>query len=610
MADEKKVIFTGVDNVTAKANQIYSGILAAAQKQTTTIKEQNNFISQQLKLLEQKQKLESKSNSDSLEDLKKRKEALPPGMERYRAEQAVRTKGQELGKKETEDSKIVALLKELVATQKKDTSIAEKIERETIKENQRKAKYEDLRGARTEARANPKLIRQRYAAAEAGGYEGMSASQVERLQYQNKVIGDDKTKSSTFKDMFLALMANDAVRNVSHAIVSSPTGEQAINSLLGAIPFVGGLFGGASKRTFEEQVAVGIGNKRLGAMSGRDIANGGNTALGFSSRESLGLQEGLMLAAGSSGKLGANTGSAQSLMKGMGLSEQALVQIVKDVRTTRSDADMVGIVSRVLKVNPDLKDDQTKTAEILSNLSSATNTIASRTENLDQGKLIDVMGRLRSVGGTFADPSLGLRNVMNMDQSLSNPSSDFQRARSFSVLNQMNPGASYLQTMIMQEKGLGQQGFLSNMLKQLKRETGGGENFALSIMNNLGLGAGTSNKLAQAFSKNPKLLDSFTGTMNEDKINEIISGKRAEEHTAKRDREAAEASEAFLKGGGAGVNNMINQTLNDATGHLKDGAQSLARAAGMEETNITKFGIVLDLILHRLPPATNGAKHK
>lgn len=577
-ADEKKIIFSGQDNVSSKVNQIYQGLLGNAKKQTESLREQNTLIEKQIRLLEQKNKVEQKEGNKVLQEQTLLYKAASTPSERSKYEGRVGRVKEEL---ET-SSKVVDALKELVNLQKRETSTAERSEKELVKENQRKAKYEDLRLARAEAKSDPKGIRRKFAKAEAEGYGDMSSQEIERLHYQKSVV-DKKGEESNFKSTLKALLVNDLIQGLGKTILNATTattGEQGFNSLLAGIPFIGNALSSGSTRAFEEQSAVGIGLNKLKAMSGNmDIDKAGNTELGFSSKETIGLQTGLMSAAGRSSGLSSNVSQAQNLQKGLGLSQETLVQIVRDARTIRSAADMTQIVSQVIKANPELVKDQTKLAEVLQMQSSLVNQLATQTENVNQGKVSSIIGALRSVGGSFGDPTLGMKNISSINQSLTNPSNDFQKARSFGILSGLKPGASFFELLEMQEKGISQKGLLGGTLKQLQRETGGGENFALSTMTNLGLGASTSRKLTEAFAKNPKMFDSFTGPVTDTSIEEILSGGRAKELTSKRDVQAAQISDAFLDSAATGMAEALKQVFQTTVDKLVGSSTEMSSAS-------------------------------
>jgi hypothetical protein len=241
------------------------------------------------------------------------------------------------------------------------------------------------------------------------------------------------------------------------------------------------------------------------------------------------------------------------------------------------------------------------------------NTIAQNTENVNAKQVNNVMGALRGIGGTFADPNLGLKNMNSINTALTNPSNDYQKARSFGVLASMNPGGSYFQTLEAQEQGISKKGYLSGVLKQLKSETGGGENFALSAMQNFGLGAGTSRKLTEAYSKNPSMFSNFTGQMDDASINKFLGGGRSESLVTDREKDKTKAEEADRLGIAAGLIEKAGQSFTAATKDFLKGTANIGEVLGMgsskdleiqANTNLDMYKIMLSIV------TGNGNKKK
>ena len=609
MASEKKVIFSGTDNVSQKAQQIYNNILSNAKKYSDSLKEQNGYINSQIKALEKKAKIEEKESKRNFEEQSALYSAAKTTAEREKY--AGRTSS--IRKSMEENPAILELLKSIYQEEKKTSLAAEKAEKtqqrtRVSSEDQYKA-VQSL--ARQEFRENRQGVIAKIKAAEKSGYEGMDPYTAQKLMFQKTLLGDDKKTGSTFGAVFAGTLAAGIATQIISAlskITNATSGEQGVNTLLGGIPLVGGLLGGASGRTFEEQLAIQTKELELGAKTGSNVKGlSDKTNLGYSTRETLGMIESLISASGSSKGAG-SAGNALTLQRGLGLSQDVITQIVKDLRTTRSSADIMQIASDVLAANPELRKDQTKFAEILQQTSQLTNQLASQTEKSDPRRNAGLVGALRSIGGSFADPVLGVQRMMSINQALTSPGTDYQKSRSFGVLSGANPGASYFQMLEAQEKGVGSKGYLGGLLKQLRRETGGGENFMLGVNQNLGLGASTSRKLVEAFEKNPKMFDNLA-LGGKDGIEKVlgISG-RAEAATSQRDKEKAEIDNAFSMSATAGTLKVasltfeaavdmfketvvsINNTLSNASGKMGTQATSKKFPNGKNVVNVMKMG--------------------
>lgn len=559
---EKKIVFKGDNQVSPGAQQMFRDIDAGIKKNSASLKEQNSLYLEQIRILKERASIQEAG----VNKLFKEASSMSAGAEKaYKiGEYRDAKKAFEYDKKQLDQ--VIGLLGGILNENKKSTSSSANVEKEQRKKL--KAADDQWQAKRSlwsqEARENPNLKR-KIAEAERNGFAGMDPVQQEKLMYQKTLLPQEKKEQSTFAQVFAGTLAAGLIQQIARSlgqVVKSQTGEQAFNSLLGGIPIVGGILGGSSERNFEEEYAVTTKRASLRALTGSNVVNNGSGSfaerLAYSGSESLGLQEGLIKAAGSiSGDK--STDSAMILQRGVGLSTETITQIVKDLRTTRSSSDVMQIAADVIKANPELRKDQTKFSEILQQTSTLTNQLASQSEDVDIRNNIGLVGALRSIGGSFADPVLGSQKMMSINQSLTNPGTEYQKARSFGVLSGTKPGMSYFETLEAQENGIGQKGYLSGVLKQLEREGGGGENFMLGIKENLGLGASSSRKLAEAYNKNPTMFDNFSGSKED--LDKILGVKRAEENVAQKDKDKAIVDNSYAISALDGTLSILNQTF-------------------------------------------------
>lgn len=609
MSTEKKFIFTAQDGgVVQKANQIYSGIAAKSKEYANTLKEQTSYIEKQIKELEKKARLEQKEGGVIL----KQQESLAASSKNRIDRNKYQERADRVRNELSESSAVLDTLKEILNETKRQTNSAEKTEKDYTK----KLKLEEDRFQaqkslwRQEVQYDKSGVRKRIKTAEKNDYKDMPPEQVEKLMYQKTISGGGDKEKGIFGQVFAGTLAAGIVQKIGSTlgtIASSQTGEQAINSLLGSLPFIGDFLGKGSQRSFEEKYAVGSGLNKLKARTGnRNLDVNGNTDIGYSTRENLETAENLITASGNAGGYNKYGNQARLMERGLGLSSQTITQIVKDIRTTQSTSDITKIAADIIRANPELRRDQTKFLEILNQTSQLTNQLASQTEKNNLTTNAGIVGQLRSIGGSFADPVLGSQRMMSINQSLTNPSNDFQKSRSFGVLSGLKPGSSYFQLQEMQEKGLGQKGYLEGIISQLEKETGGGENLMLAAQQNLGLGYSTSRKLIEARQKNPNLLKNFAGG-NED-IDKLLGGSitgRAKDFTAKKDIEAAEMSDKYLNSTFSGLSEGVKQTTKEIlkastdfsmsmNGLAQDISNSIRKSLGLNPGGSIKTNIVKD----------------
>jgi hypothetical protein len=584
MSTDKKVVFSAQDNVSQKASQMYNNILANARKYTDTLKEQTNYINQQLKALEKKAQLEAKTGGGILQE----QEQLFRSARSKGEQDKYRSRIDETKRGISESGAVVEALRGLLAEAKKQSSITEKAEKEQTKKiRQAQDQYQAKKSLWSqEVRYDKKGVKSRVSAAEKEGYDGMDPQQAEKLMYQKTLLGNGggEKEKGIFGQVFAGTLAAGIVQKIASAmgtIISAKSGEEGINSLLGSVPLIGGVLGSGSQKTFEEQYGIQTGMNKLRGMTGNmGMKIGGNNELGYSTRENVEAAGGFISAAGNKGGYEKYGSQARTLERGLGLDTQTITQIVKDVRTSRSTADITQIASDIIRANPELRKDQTKFAEILNQTSQLTNQLASQTENVNQTQNAGVVGALRSIGGSFSDPVLGGKNMMSINQALTSPGNDFQKARSLSVLSSIKPGASYFQTLEAQEKGLGQKGYLEGTLKQLEKETGGGENLMLAVQQNLGLNYSTARKVVEARAKNPSMFTDFAGGPD-DIVKKLGLTDKAKELTSSRDKQSAEISDAYAISAAAGDMKIAALTFKAGAEMIKDYATKVTSALGL-----------------------------
>ena len=172
-------------------------------------------------------------------------------------------------------------------------------------------------------------------------------------------------------------------------------------------------------------------------------------------------------------------------------------------------------------------------------------------ETADPKVATGIIAAFKDVGGSFGDARAGAR-INQISGALSGPGNDFQQARNMQVLSKIKPGASMFETMEMQEKGINQEGFLSETMGQLQKEYGGGDAMMMAVKDRLGLGAGATRKLVEQYQEDPTTFDDFAGS-NDELTDKLDLQKMGSKNTSKRDKQKAVVSDAFVSGAGAGM---------------------------------------------------------
>ena len=95
------------------------------------------------------------------------------------------------------------------------------------------------------------------------------------------------------------------------------------------------------------------------------------------------------------------------------------------------------------------------------------------------------------------DPRL-MGNIQKIQQGLTTPQNDWQKAISFMSLSQYTPGASFWDLTKSQEKGLGTPDALKNLLGTYKQVYGKGDLYKLAIKQRFGFDADTTDTFLQS----------------------------------------------------------------------------------------------------------------
>lgn len=553
---EKRVTFSASDNglssvfdkMKAKSRELSQTLIQDALKYSSSTKEQIKYLEEQIKLTEKRNQLNAAGARLTVEQ--RFEKQLSGGMNREdagsirRAEvertDSLRTIDKELRAEDTQ----VKLLREVIDTIKLTA-------KDEIKES--KKTVEDSLKKRPTAPLTPEEELKRGV--------------------QKELLTKEEKPENIFKSVLVANVLSNMISRLSQ-VGSTFSGarneEQVIGSLLGnlqALPFglgaAAGTFGTAYSRSSEEQLKTQIASNKIKGVTGQGAMFGADQ-FGYSIGETQPVAEAFARAQGSGKGLKGGTLDAIALMKAFGLDQSQVMNQVTSGRYSEGGSGAMRDISMIIdtmKGKGVFKDgDMTLLPEILQKQNSLVSNQGKVLEKIDQRATAQVIAAFTQVGGSFGNDPRATERIMKVDEALRSPSNDYQKAMNFAVLAKANPGASYLQLLKEQDKGLSGKGFLSGTLKSIEQQFGGGEAGVLALMQRTGLSAGQSETLFKGFQKDRTMFDNITSQKHLDEaLSRAGVNKRGIEATAPLEQSQAAITDAFVKGSIAGLEEVAKR---------------------------------------------------
>lgn len=587
MADEKKIGFkgdvSGFLSELAKANQkvkdYYNSSIESASKLSNSTKQQTDYL-----------KLQAKATEDRIRALKQEQETLIKtfNIEKQRVQDQQRAgilssteaKGQiksasgllneqlrEGDLKIKDLDKVVELLK----------GVKDEIHLTAMKEiaEDRKSVQEQVSIFQKLAQSKPDQLFDKY-----------SPDQVMKLQKQSELLGGGKAEQKKEQSIFGAILGAEMVKGLASTIskiggsmAGADSGEQFLADALKGIPIAGELIGGMVGRHQEESYKAQVGTNRLRGRSGKGSMFGFSN-LGFGINETMPIAEQAVTALGSADDIRGTTKDVVSAERAFSLDRGTLMEMLKGQRMT-PDGDLsknISVIFNTMKSQGYISDsDTTQFQEILQLQNSLVQQQSEVMEKVDPNSATGVIAAMRGVGGSFGDARAGSR-ISQISGALSSPGDDFQRARNMQVLSKLKPGASLFDIEEMQEKGIHQEGFLSETLKQLEMETGGGEGMLHAAKKRLGLSSEATRTLVEKFQQDRTRFDDMSNV--ESDMAEINMYGKASKLTPEREKEQARISDAFVSGGVEGLKQVGIEFGNNVAEMLKESGIPFGEEAG------------------------------
>jgi len=519
---ERRISFSAVDNgvsttldkLRRSSQEISRGMIEEARKYSQSGKQQIEFIEQQIKAIERRNRLEREGREMSA------RETFQAGGSKADFAKTMGT----LRIESEQDEMQIKLLRELI---------------ETIRLTSKEEIAEDKKSVIDRIQEQ----KRGFLSSMLFGKTALSPEDQLKTSLQEEILGD-KGKAGgrggvmgdVFAGTFLANMLQRGL-GMLNALPGARNEEAALSQILGGVPVLGGAYG----RSSEEQLSAEIGRTRLRGLGVR--RRFGFSQFGFDMGESAQQAESAMTAAGTSN---VNVGNFVALQRAFSLDPGLLQERLKVGRFSGGQDQLLSEITKLLAASG-LQEDRVLFAELLRNQTQLVQEFGMTAETVNQGIATGVITMFNNVGGGFSmrDPR-SMQRISQINQGLSRPGNDIMRAENFSVLRRMNPNAGIFDIMQMQEQGLQTPGFLQGVLGNISNRFGGDDQMAMmALQQRLGLSFAATRQLYQ----NRQAImsgggqDIIEGIMKDSDVD-----KMARENTAALVRSQAEIANAFVDG--------------------------------------------------------------
>jgi hypothetical protein len=603
MSDVKKRIYFEVDSTEALsafnqlrqiANEDAEVLIKGANRYAASGKDVLTFLKEEIKLLENRRKLEiEESRTTNEERFEKEYGRAKTDEARQKAKTGYIGREQEITEANRQGNRQVLLLKEII---------------DTLKQTAR----DEIKESRTDVEKQVQLYKE-------GKLKGLSPEEEAKIKLQQEILegkkggkgGQDQEKSR-FWETAGAVFAGEVMSKIVErltGVVTAESSEKAFTSLLGSIPVVGGILSGTTERVYEAQMSLETGRFGYFGATGRKRGYGGGygTPYGYTTADLYGVGTELSRNRGMNAGLGSVL-DIVSLERAFNLDKGQLYGLSRGERFGgRNSMENIGLVISTLKKEGLWGENtQIKIPEYLQQLVSL---------NEEQIKITGKVDTNRNLSNIYAISKLGERYVSDssfltgVSGAISHPQNEYQQARSLSSLVALNPNADLWELEKMQEKGLGQAGYMSGILGKLKQRYGKGENNLAqrALYNTLkGGGANISKQQAediwQAYLQEPGMWDKQSGVSEKD----LVKFGRETRYTgatltSEKLKDITQTTEDYTKGALPGAINLLDRTLNKITDKLEKAAENLGHKVGLSDETMKKVESGLEKVIMSYP---------
>lgn len=577
MADTTKKIYfevedSGVESTFNRykqlANESARAMIGSANQYAQTGREVNKYLEEEIKLREKKAKLEFEERRSDITDRYRREVRSVKPEERERVQKAYEGRMKEVAFDEREFTKQTNLLKSI---------------------------YDQLvSSAREEIRENRSNVEKQVNAYKSGKLKGLSPEEEAKIKLQSEMLErpEQQQQRSMFSPVFWGTMLGNIVPNALSKVgsmVKADSSERALNTMFRAIPYVGDVIADIRERAMDAEQTMKTEMYRFEARTGRRISFADmGPEYGYTSADLFTIGE---QAARMRGRAGGNvnaTVNAVALEKAYGLSLQETMGLMRTERFGGGGAMQdVGLIIASLK-NQGLWDEnsQTKIPEYLAMLVQLQEEQIKKGGTVDNAQNLSNLAAMAKLGDKyFRDTSY----ITGISGAIAAPQNEFQKARGLAVLADINPNADLWELEMMQEKGLGQKGYMSGLVNMIRSRYGTGsrqaENMGAQAFYQMVRGQGISradaDKIYKQSLRDRTLWEGVTDDESYrkmlDQMGIFTTETRAlgKERVPELTKDQARAMEKFSQGAIVGTSDLLQQAGQKARDYIAEGAQQI-----------------------------------
>ncbi|HPI19231.1 MAG TPA: hypothetical protein PKY56_02575 [Candidatus Kapabacteria bacterium] len=329
---------------------------------------------------------------------------------------------------------------------------------------------------------------------------------------KDKELKDDKKSFSVMAGTFLGNMAAQTwgrMRGLPGQIIGETAGEYMAADVAQIIPVIGDAASQALKKHLQEKEEASRASNILAGITGYSewISR---TSLGYDYSETLPIAADLARKRGYAGDIKQDVLNTIALSKAYGVQPGEITSYEGIQRYTTSREGATVDIKNLIEIMKkefgggdysrlmEFTNAQSQIIESKSSLMNAVNPLSISTG----------LEAIYSIGGMYTNKPEEMLN--KLDQSLMNPQGEYNQALSYMALSQVSPKSSWLDIQQMQEGGIYTPGYMSKIMENIRGMYGGGEEGAIALMNELGLGAGQAKTLWESYKQNPELFSTIT----------------------------------------------------------------------------------------------------
>lgn len=492
-------VLSFIDKLRRSAQDLSKGMIADALKYSSSAKEQNKYLQDQINLLTQRNKLDMEGRRLGMDQ--SYKTAISSAKSSLEKKDITGQYKQQLSALQSEsstDSLQIKYLKEIVDAIK--MSAKEELKEESRQSNNTNSFFSRIFGSSSKEGSDPE---DDYKKSQKGDANADKKDSEKRDRNRGRATSAFNTATG------IATQGNElAMAAAAFAI----------------IPMVGQGISTIANKIISEGSRLQEGRLTLGRLNGNPNVNVGKSAAGMGVDQA----EFMTFAAQMAKNRGYSTeayalgmggfsdrveGAAlrlQGTKQMYGVSDSSLLGFDKLQRLDNNKRDTAGDVQNLIKI---LRDegafgksgkDMASLEEFMHIQTNIMQDQSKRLESVNTNSNASVIASFQRLGGTFANPLTAGERIGTMNNAVVNPGNDFKQAMVYSSLRKLNPNADLFDLKKKQEEGIFGEGTLSQVMKDMTNRGGSQGNKKIMLMEMFGLSANQTETLFNSYQEGMK----------------------------------------------------------------------------------------------------------